>query len=78
MKWLTYGKTSKNFFIKKIKSKNENLTDWDNDFIIQLSLLPQNLITLKNAQKILFIGKAMRILIKEDQLLTRGIKFITD
>lgn len=34
MKWLTYGKTSNNFFVKKIKSKNENLTDWDNDFII--------------------------------------------
>ena len=48
-----------------INKNHQDNFDWDNDFILQLSIIPKNIISLKTAQKILFIGKAVRILIKE-------------
>ena len=79
MKWIVYGKTSPDFFVKKLTTKkNQAISDWDNDFILQLSMIPKNIISLKTAQKILFIGKAIRILVKENEVLSDSIKCVTE
>ena len=80
--WIIYGKTSKNFFIKKMsknsqKSKSEKIKDWDNDFLLQISSIPKNIISIKIANKILFIGKAMKILIKEEGIFSEILNFIS-
>ena len=64
---------------KKMTVKKEHvLSDWDNDFIVQLSLVPKNIITIKTAQKILFIGKATRILLKEQEILGQTIGYVSE
>ena len=37
--------------------------DWDGIFSMRYSMLPKHLITEKTAEKILFIGKAVRVLL---------------
>lgn len=77
-KWITYGKTSSGFFIKKMRGKNQMQEDWDNDFLIQVSLLPKNILSMKTANKILFIGKAMRILLRQQNLMSEGFRNVTE
>lgn len=85
-KWLKYGKIADyeepDFFIKKMnrqsakKSKMAKLNDWDNDYLASYSRIPKNLFGVKTCKKILFIGKAMKILIKEQGLVSPACKFI--
>ena len=84
-KWLNYGKLADyeepDFFIKKMnrksakKSQNDKINDWDSDFIASYSRIPKNLFGVKTCKKILFIGKAMKILINEQGLVSPACKF---
>lgn len=81
VKWLTSAKLSvraqNSFFIKKVQSHKQKKSaktktmDWDNDYILQFPLIPKNIVSVKTAKKILFIGKAMKILVKNDGIFTQ-------
>lgn len=82
--WINFGKVDdfekNNFFIKKMTNKNNKnkIIDWDSDFIIQYAKIPKNLINSKTAKKILFIGKAIKILIKEEGLAIEAVRTISE
>ena len=46
-----------------IKQSQKFEESWDNMYQIRYSMLPKNLITMKTAEKILFMGKAVRVLL---------------
>ncbi len=71
--WILYGVIEDHyneFFIYKYKSEHEvefeqneleneegNINDWDLCFSVRYSMIPKSLISIKLAEKILFIGK---------------------
>ena len=74
--WILYGKlldSHNEFFIHKIESMGSKdlEKDWDSMFTLELSMLPTSLVSKSTAEKILFIGKSIRILrvIKKEQSL---------
>ena len=53
-----------NPIIQKQKVKHEE--SWDSLYGIRYAMLPKNLITMKTAEKILFMGKAVRVLLQRN------------
>jgi gamma-tubulin complex component 4 len=51
-----------NPIVQKQRVKYEE--SWDSMYAIRYSMLPKNLITMKTAEKILFMGKAVRVLLQ--------------
>ena len=47
------------FYFKNEAQANSN---WDNDFVLQVSLLPKCLVKVKTAKSILFIGKCLKVI----------------
>ncbi|CAK67300.1 unnamed protein product (macronuclear) [Paramecium tetraurelia] len=85
--WLQYGQildTSDEFFIQRIDEKkktDQHEYNWDTSFTLNIQMLPLHFITLQMADKILFIGKAVKVLkgqqelfINEHQQLIREIE----
>jgi gamma-tubulin complex component 4 len=65
--WILYGKlldSYNEFFIHKIESMGckDIEKDWDSMFTLELSMLPSSIINKQTAEKVLFIGKSIRIL----------------
>jgi gamma-tubulin complex component 4 len=65
--WILYGKlldSYNEFFIHKIESMGckDIEKDWDSMFTLELSMLPSSIISKQTAEKVLFIGKSIRIL----------------
>lgn len=44
------------------KNEAQATSNWDNDFVLQLSLLPKCLVKVKTAKNILFIGKCLKVI----------------
>lgn len=89
--WLTKGKllhfNKEAFFVKKtisgIRKRNKDSQrrmDWNNDYVLSHSLVPRDLISVKTAKNILFIGKMVRILTRqtEDSFVQRAVAFNTE
>ncbi|KRX02900.1 hypothetical protein PPERSA_04103 [Pseudocohnilembus persalinus] len=53
---------------QKLSQENNWEYDWDQMYSIRLSQLPQSYISIKQAEKILFIGKGMRVLRSQKNL----------
>ena len=64
--WLSYGQIvddTNEFFIYSIDQSNNNPTiQWDNVYSLRPNMIPYDILTLKQAEKILFIGKATLVL----------------
>jgi len=62
--WILYGTPSDysdEFFITS-QGKKERIDDWDSDFSLRLSMLPQTVLSINLAENILFIGKAQKVI----------------
>lgn len=44
------------------EAEEEDTNEWDNLYTLRLSMLPSSYISAELAQKILFIGKAVKVL----------------
>ena len=44
------------------ENKDMQESNWDNDFVLQLGLIPKTLIKIKTAKNILFIGRCVRVI----------------
>jgi hypothetical protein len=77
--------TSTDSKIFYFKNEAQSTSNWDNDFVLQLSLLPKCLVKVKTAKNILFIGKCLKVIQNKEGLLgptsqqmTEIIKKITE
>lgn len=53
--------------IRRIYDEGDQLKDWDSFFSMRYSMLPKKLINPKTAEKLLFIGKSVRVLLIKDK-----------
>ena len=51
------------------KNEAQDTSNWDNDFVLQLSLLPKTLVKVKTAKNILFIGKCLKVIQNKEGIL---------
>ena len=56
--------------------ETERESNWDNDFILQLTLLPKCLLKVKTAKNVLFIGKCLKVIQTREGLLGQTCKHI--
>jgi len=79
--WLLHGRlhdSCEEFFIHKLTStgdESNTLEDWNHSFDIRPSLLPKTLIPAVTAEKILFIGKYVRVVSRAREEIAGGTLF---
>lgn len=54
--------TKQSLFENSDENKEMEESNWDNDFVLQLGLIPKTLIKIKTAKNILFIGRCVRVI----------------